>query len=968
MADAAARLAAEIADLKRRLAAVERGSQLGLSTISVGDEDLAVPDALEAGTGALAETSGLSDAQQAYADFQDVLAEAQDAVDESAYDLDERLATAEDDLAASSARLDAAEAEIVDAFGQLDAVDTKATDAATAASAAQSAADTAHTAATDAATAAANAAGIANGKGKVLIQSTAPAAADQNAVTLWIDTTGGANTPKKWSGSAWTAVTDKTATDAATAAANAASAASAADSKAQSALTAAGSAQTTANSALTMAGSKGKVFYDTTTPSGTGTAVGDLWRQIDASKNVIAEWYWTGSVWQTSQITTSAISNLDVGKLTVGAAAIQTLVSQKIAASTAAFQTVDVKNLFATSGTLDQAVIDKLWADVVNSREITASMIAVGDFTNLIPNAQLRNGTTGWTVTTGTIAVVTTAAGVPGLKLTKTSSTIEARAYAEWVDCTPGEKVRLSYTTEGVWSTGNAAIYAEKETAAGVVSTWNPGTTGANVVGDKAYVVTIPSDAVRVRFRPYISATATSGSYATFSNMVVRRMTGAVLIEDNAVTAQKLESSLVLTSEVIAGNPSGNHAKLDGSGFRVMAPPADGAAPTEVIRLGTDTDDYFGVVGADGNLTASITSEGGIAAKDLDIANSLSLGGEDLGLKIDYMPQRLVAWGQVPIDTNAMYLNPTGTEIGLFELGWDSNQEPGRDSRMYLFNLNNVLIRSSTVGQVGLRLRYTTDGTAPTVNSPVIQYSYGYVGVANGYTSFNINRIIGSNNGNYIRVLVTLWSGSGGTVSVLKDTNQAYLYSTVVDLGASCPPTAVASGGGGTNGGAAPAPPSNPTVTTTKEWTATSIKSFDGSGNFYNYNTGYMYSGLSPAGYGDLRSVAVFPSLTSTLSGATINDIWIYVYYDFWYYGSGGNAAISLHGYSSQPASNPSISFSMMSNGWPRAAGRWVRLPDSTYAGFKSGSWKGFALGGHGGGYTEYGYAHDARIKIRYTK
>ncbi|QOP65149.1 tail protein [Arthrobacter phage Phives] len=959
MADAAAALAAEIAALKRRLAAYERASQLGQTTIGVGEEDLPVLDALEAGTEALAGTADLAEAQLVSDDFQDAAGDFHQELVESSGDLDDRLAQAEDDLAASSDRLDAAEADIIDAFGRADAAQTAASDAASAASAAQTAADNAHSAATDAATAAANAAGIADSKGKALIQSTTPAAADQNAVTLWIDTTGGANTPKRWNGSAWVAVTDKAATDAATAAANAASAASAADSKAQSALSAAGSAQTTANSALTMAGSKGKVFYDTTTPSGTGTAVGDLWRQIDASKNVIAEWYWTGSVWQTSQITTSAISNLDVGKLTVGAAAIQTLVSQKIAASTAAFQTVDVKNLFATSGTLDQAVIDKLWADVVNSREITASMIAVGDFTNLIPNAQLRNGTTGWTVTTGTIAVVTTAAGVPGLKLTKTSGTIEARAYAEWVDCTPGERVRLSYTTEGVWSTGNAAIYAEKETAAGVVSTWNPGTTGASTPGDKAYVVTIPSDAVRVRFRPYISATATSGSYATFSNMVVRRMTGAVLIEDNAVTAQKLESQLVLTSEVIAGNPNGNHAKLDGNGFRVMAPPADGAAPTEVIRLGTDTDDYFGVVGADGNLTASITAEGGIAAKDLDIANSISLGGEDLGSRIDYMPQPLAAWGQVAIDTTTMYVTGAG-EIGLFELGWDSDQPAGRDARMYLFNLNNVLIRSTVVGQVGLRLRYTTDGTTPTVNSPVLQYSYGYVGVANGYTSFNINRIIGSNNGNYIRCLVTLWNGASGTASVLKDSNQAYLYSTVTDLGQTRTPTAIASTGGGSNG-AAP-------VTTTKEWKTTGTKSYTGTGASYDYNTGYMYSGLSPAGYGDLRSVAVFPSLTSTLSGATINDIWIYVYYDFWYYGSGGNAAISLHGYSSLPASSPSLSYSMTSTGWPRAAGRWVRLPDSTYAGFKSGSWKGFALGGHGGGYTEYGYAHDARIKIRYTK
>lgn len=70
-------------------------------------------------------------------------------------------------------------------------------------------------------TAANNAAVLAGSKGKVLVQSAAPAAADQLAQNLWIDTTSNANTPKRWTGSAWVAVTDKAATDAAAAAASA---------------------------------------------------------------------------------------------------------------------------------------------------------------------------------------------------------------------------------------------------------------------------------------------------------------------------------------------------------------------------------------------------------------------------------------------------------------------------------------------------------------------------------------------------------------------------------------------------------------------------------------------------------------------------------------------------------------------------------------------------------------------------
>lgn len=75
-----------------------------------------------------------------------------------------------------------------------------------------------HSAALAAAQAASDAAGS---KGKVIFGSSAPAVADRLAQNLWIDSTGGANTPKRWNGSAWVAVTDKAATDAAAAAAQA---------------------------------------------------------------------------------------------------------------------------------------------------------------------------------------------------------------------------------------------------------------------------------------------------------------------------------------------------------------------------------------------------------------------------------------------------------------------------------------------------------------------------------------------------------------------------------------------------------------------------------------------------------------------------------------------------------------------------------------------------------------------------
>ncbi len=85
------------------------------------------------------------------------------------------------------------------------------------------------TAAQQAAQAAADAAGA---KGKVIYGSASPSVADRLPQNLWIDSTGNANTPKRWNGTAWAAVSDKVATDAAAAAAAAQQTANAAQTQA----------------------------------------------------------------------------------------------------------------------------------------------------------------------------------------------------------------------------------------------------------------------------------------------------------------------------------------------------------------------------------------------------------------------------------------------------------------------------------------------------------------------------------------------------------------------------------------------------------------------------------------------------------------------------------------------------------------------------------------------------------------
>jgi predicted phage tail protein len=173
--------------------------------------------------------------------------------------------------------------------------------------------------------AAQDAATLAGGKGKVLVQATAPAAADRLPQNLWIDTTGNANTPKRWNGTAWLAVTDKVATDAAAAAQSALSQlAGKADASALQALSTTVSnqgntlssqgssitelnnslqttngnvatAQQAAQAASTLAGSKGKVLYQSAAPVVADRQAENLW--IDTTGGANTPKRWNGSAW-----------------------------------------------------------------------------------------------------------------------------------------------------------------------------------------------------------------------------------------------------------------------------------------------------------------------------------------------------------------------------------------------------------------------------------------------------------------------------------------------------------------------------------------------------------------------------------------------------------------------------------------------------------------------------------------------
>lgn len=307
---------------------------------------------------------------------------------------------------AKSAKSDAASAKTDASTAKTDAANAKTTAAnassvatqakATADSAAQSATDAAN-AAQKANTAAAAAAGVANGKADVLIQSTAPATSMRKASTLWIDTTGGANTPKRWNGSAWVAVTDKAATDAANAAVKANDAAKTAQSTADKAQTAAANAASQANQAQaaaqkaqTTADGKNLIYRGPDEPNHDGLKPGDMWWRTQKywtrwkgeknnSPSMLADFYtyWTGEA-NNSPSVLVPLSDRVVEVLTWDGTRFEPfdLVANNIlAAGTVAAKHLAVDSVTAEKIKANAITVDKLAANSVTTEKLVADAV-----------------------------------------------------------------------------------------------------------------------------------------------------------------------------------------------------------------------------------------------------------------------------------------------------------------------------------------------------------------------------------------------------------------------------------------------------------------------------------------------------------------------------------------------------------------------------------------------------------------
>jgi hypothetical protein len=367
----------------------------------------------------------------------------------------------------------------------------------------------------------------------------------------------------------WQQITDSTATNAATAAAaantaasaaqttatnagsaaaaaqttatNAATSAAAAATAAANAQTAAVNAQGTASTALTTANGKNTVIYSTTTPTANYQgAQNDVWFQY-SGQSLIGQWQFTSNGWVSKVIDNVMIANLDAGKITTGL----------------------------------------LSADRIGANSITASKIAIADFTDKATDPYFSNSESISSLPSSSL-VASTASGVPTGAPYPTVAALGSFSdgfIGPWFPVQPGEQYYVEYWAASSGATGalgvglwvaNTPVYGGNSFAYYTVSTTTTTWTklsGTITVPALGALGTTPVPPAFARIR--VGTSNSSGWYLT--GVHVRRMNGGELIVDGSITTNELGAQSVTADKVKVGTLTAAQIQANSLTSQVMA-------------------------------------------------------------------------------------------------------------------------------------------------------------------------------------------------------------------------------------------------------------------------------------------------------------------------------------------------------------------------------------------------------------
>lgn len=718
------------------------------------------------------------------------------------------------------------------------------------------------------------------------------------------------------------------------------------------------------------ANGKNSITRSTSNASGSGVVAGDAWYKVDSNGDTIAMWIWSGSAWVASKVRNEMIDTIDVNKLKV-------------------HDDLEV---------IGDAVIDKLWADGIAAKSAVFNKVTVASG-DLLPDLAASVEEQSWS-DLGYWTNFGINQGDPSFWVSGSDRNSRYIEYEFRMEA--GVQYRFSVDVKA--SNAGARFYWESRLSSG--SDTRPGLDFISGPGSNTYVFQgVPvttgyqtyesvakcrvSGTYKILIYPnHSSGTDNAGGYMWFKSARIRPMTGAVLIEDgaisadkitaDAITAEKIEAEAIETPHMKANSINADRLtansitsdKIDATSIGtelITAGTLRTAASGERLELNSQGVVLYGADAAEGERVRlgpsgeNLLTIGSSTVSDTSISSSIgnfgevSIDGQDIVDRLDQLPKGIVAWGE--ITDNSAYDSSTSYQRRA-EL-----QTQLRGGRLYRAVVSSHYLQvdgGSSATFVLEKVHVSWDYTNIFPDNPgsgVYQKASTRHRMYVGQPTFVPQMEFYINNDNFTgdRPLWLMYSlaNSHGSYPVRLVASTAYpLTIHIEDLGPVQSPVMKRwndnNGGGSQDTG-------SQIVRRTDTW---------GAGGYGgDVNDGSIVQGYY-SGYGNRNGSWKFSSaMRSALSGSTIEKFEVYLYANHWYYGSGGTASIrpTTGGYQSWTGS------AFTSSNWPRHAGRWVTVPSSWYPYIASGTYGGIGVQTSSNSSTYYGRFSGTATKFRAT-
>ncbi|MEU9774566.1 hypothetical protein [Streptomyces sp. NPDC047968] len=399
---------------------------------------------------------------------------------------------------------------------------------------------------------------------------------------------------------------------------------------------------------------------------------------------------------------------------------------------------------------------------------------------------------------------------------------------------------------------------------------------------------------------------------------------------------------------VLSTPGAGARAEISPQGLRLYDEGGE-----EAVSLTTGTPNYLTLTN-NGTAVATIDQDGNTGVGDLSVAGRLTIAGDPIESYLSGFARGLIA-----IDYQAASVSASSTDYGFVELSFDADT-----SRMYRVVLDCYADPSASGGELVLALRDSGANT-PSISSPQIQSAIYPMPTA-GYRRIHLETIrSGAAFGAGLhRLLVTFRCQNGPSGQTVRlfggSSHPGVMY--IEDVGPYIPETGQYNTGGGTT--------TPPKKTYTKTYSASWSGSYANRGSYNSYYGNKCLQGYYSSTNGMQAALIGFPSaLGSDLSGASIQKVELYLYFDHWYYNSGGKAVIKAHKHTSRPSSFSSDS-EAKTVAWGKNVGKWIDISSV----FDSTTWRGVALDPNNTSKDYYGRAqgvgqtYPPKLRVTYVK